>query len=163
MSSLVIWQLCACGRLTAASPAVLLFVTAILLVEPYKRRKLAETFEKRLLQGEAVGQALLQGTMEKFEARVASIEDRLVEVDHGVGNLCAIAGIGSVAAEGQNGTTADGDRETVETLSHLSKEEAMALATAERKRKQKDLALAASVGFALGAGLLATVSAAWSG
>ncbi|CAD6914448.1 unnamed protein product [Tilletia controversa] len=56
---------------------ILIFTIAIIFVEPYKRRKLAETFEKRLLEGEAQSRALIQATIEDFDARTAQAQEAL--------------------------------------------------------------------------------------
>ncbi|KAK0562875.1 sensitivity to high expression protein she9 [Tilletia horrida] len=65
------------ASLVVAGLNILIFTAAILFVEPYKRRKLAETFEKRLLEGEAQGRALLQQTIETFESRTAQDQQQL--------------------------------------------------------------------------------------
>lgn len=63
-------------------------------MEPYKRRKLAQTFEQRLLQGEAQGRALVQSTIENFEQRiVAGLYDRLEEMKDRQAVLMARAGV----------------------------------------------------------------------
>lgn len=54
--------------------SVLVFILAIFLVEPYKRRKLAKTFETRLLEGEAHSAKLIQGTVRSLENEIHSLK-----------------------------------------------------------------------------------------
>ncbi|KAK0530108.1 sensitivity to high expression protein she9 [Tilletia horrida] len=76
-----------------ASLVVAALNTAIIFVEPYKRRKLAETFEKRLLEGEAQGRALIQATIADFEARTAQAQEALTnEVRDGYGRILSTLG-----------------------------------------------------------------------
>lgn len=51
-------------------PPVLVFTLAILLVEPYKRRALAQTLEERLLAGEDAGRRALEGALRRIEERL---------------------------------------------------------------------------------------------
>lgn len=53
---------------------VLIFILALFLVEPYKRRKLAQTLEKRLIAGEEEAQDRMQATVTSVDARLARLE-----------------------------------------------------------------------------------------
>lgn len=65
------------GSLLALGINVVVFVVAIVLVEPYKRRRLAETFEKRIEEIQKENAAMIQGGMasltEHFERQEAVI------------------------------------------------------------------------------------------
>ncbi|KAK0533822.1 sensitivity to high expression protein she9 [Tilletia horrida] len=81
------------ASLVVAALNILIFTAAIIFVEPYKRRKLAETFEKRLLEGEAQGRALIQATIADFEARTAQAQEALTnEVRDGYGRILSTLG-----------------------------------------------------------------------
>lgn len=75
-----------------APPPVIIFIVAIFLVEPFKRRKLAETFETRLLQGEEQGRIALEGVIAHLEERVVEVSQKLAKLDGGQETLLAAAG-----------------------------------------------------------------------
>lgn len=66
---------------------------AIFLVEPYKRRKLAQTFEERLLKGEEQGRIALQEVITKFDQTVMTLHEELTEVKVAQKGLLAVAGV----------------------------------------------------------------------
>lgn len=53
---------------------VLIFILALFLVEPYKRRKLAQTLEQRLIAGEEEARHRMQETVTSVDARLAHLE-----------------------------------------------------------------------------------------
>ncbi|WFD19307.1 sensitivity to high expression protein she9 [Malassezia caprae] len=53
---------------------VLIFFLALFLVEPYKRRKLAQTLEKRLVAGEEEARDRVRATVHSVDARLAHLE-----------------------------------------------------------------------------------------
>lgn len=58
------------GSFLVAGLNASLFLLAILLVEPLKRKKLAQTFESRLLQGEQQSRTLILHTIAEFEHKL---------------------------------------------------------------------------------------------
>lgn len=55
------------GSLLVAGLNAVLFIMAILVVEPYKRKKLAETFEKRLVAAEVQSRQLILHSVDRFQ------------------------------------------------------------------------------------------------
>ncbi|SPO28854.1 related to SHE9 - mitochondrial inner membrane protein [Ustilago trichophora] len=55
------------GSLVVAGLNAFLFILAILLVEPYKRKKLAQTFESRLVAAEEESRKLILSSVEQFQ------------------------------------------------------------------------------------------------
>ncbi|ETS64578.1 hypothetical protein PaG_01045 [Moesziomyces aphidis] len=55
------------GSLIVAGLNAFLFILAILLVEPYKRKKLAQTFESRLVAAEHESRQLILASVERFQ------------------------------------------------------------------------------------------------
>ncbi|CAO1620988.1 unnamed protein product [Jaminaea pallidilutea] len=96
-------------QLAAVGLNVVLFIVAILLVEPYKRRRLAETFEKRLVKGEEQGRMALEGVIATFDGRVAELSRALEDLGRGQSAVLAAAGVPQSAvqpvAESSEGTT----------------------------------------------------------
>ncbi|KAN0061997.1 sensitivity to high expression protein she9 [Thecaphora frezii] len=68
------------GSIAVVALNAVLFVLAILIVEPYKRKKLAQTFETRLLQGEEQGRQLVQQTIQAFDEKVERLVHNLEAV-----------------------------------------------------------------------------------
>ncbi|PWZ01170.1 hypothetical protein BCV70DRAFT_159578 [Testicularia cyperi] len=60
------------GSFAVAGLNAFLFILAILLVEPYKRKRLAQTFETRLIKGEEQSRALILSSISEFEAKLDS-------------------------------------------------------------------------------------------
>lgn len=83
---------------------LLVFALAILLVEPYKRRKLAETFERRLVKGEEQGRAALEAVIANFNGTVEGLKGDLRDLKVSQEGLLAVAGVPSktVAASSVN-------------------------------------------------------------
>lgn len=76
-----------------SASSVFIFALAILLVEPYKRRKLAETFESRLIKGEEQGRLALEGVIHRFDKSVQGLSEELQEIKTGQSGLLAVAGV----------------------------------------------------------------------
>ena len=53
---------------------VLIFILALFLVEPYKRRKLAQTLERRLIAGEEEARDSIHASVTSVDARLARLE-----------------------------------------------------------------------------------------
>lgn len=53
---------------------VLIFILALFLVEPYKRRKLAQMLERRLIAGEEEARERMHATVSSVDARLARLE-----------------------------------------------------------------------------------------
>ncbi len=64
------------GSLVVAGLNAFLFILAILLVEPYKRKRLAQTFEERLVSAEEQSRGLILKSVEEFKQ---SLEDALAQ------------------------------------------------------------------------------------
>ncbi|KAE8230443.1 hypothetical protein CF326_g4561 [Tilletia indica] len=81
------------ASLIVAGLNILIFTIAIVFVEPYKRRKLAETFEKRLIEGEAQSRRLVQATIQDFETRTVQTQQALTaEVQQGYQHILQTLG-----------------------------------------------------------------------
>jgi hypothetical protein len=139
------------GKLTFPqfSPTVMLFTLAFLVVEPYKRKKLAQTFEARLLKGEEQNAAMLASVVEGFEKRVASMQEQGGELEKSLRLLVTRAGVD--AQDGAEKAGGEGD-ETVAVVPMPSYSQSV-------KDKRRELALAGGLGFAVGAGILAAMGA----
>ncbi|PWN23830.1 hypothetical protein BCV69DRAFT_296142 [Microstroma glucosiphilum] len=96
---------------------VFIFALAILLVEPYKRRKLAETFESRLIKGEEQGRLALEGVIHRFDKSVQGLSEELQEIKTGQSGLLAVAGV----AEKQRGG-GEVERSTTDALGPVEAE-----------------------------------------
>ncbi|KAK7682419.1 hypothetical protein QCA50_014624 [Cerrena zonata] len=68
------------GSLTVLGLNLLVFVTAILFVEPWKRRRLAQTFEKKV-------EEMTAETVAAFDARTASLDAKLDKHDELLGRV----------------------------------------------------------------------------
>jgi sensitive to high expression protein 9 len=136
------------GGLIVAGLNVMLFTLAFIIVEPYKRKKLAQTFESRLLKGEEQNAAMLASVVGGFEKRLASVQDQGGEVNKAMQILLSRDGL-----EVQRNSEEPAD-----------KEEALVVVPApitqqSIKDKRRDMALAGGLGFAIGAGILAAMGA----
>ncbi|UZJ52891.1 hypothetical protein CBS101457_002211 [Exobasidium rhododendri] len=138
------------GGLIVAGLNVFLFTVAFLLVEPYKRKKLAQTFEARLLLGEEQNTAILASVVKDFEKQVGSMHEQGEEVNGAIQLLLTKAGIHVQGGE------EDGKAEDDETVVVVVPAPA-SFRSVEDKRKE--LALAGGLGFAIGAGILAAMGA----
>ncbi|PWN52442.1 hypothetical protein IE53DRAFT_385122 [Violaceomyces palustris] len=81
------------GSLIVVALNALIFILAIIIVEPYKRKKLAQTFEKRLLEGEAKGRELVQATIQDFDLKVQGVLSALERLDEDQNLLLVKAGV----------------------------------------------------------------------
>jgi len=66
------------GQLAVLGANVLVFVLAIALVEPWKRRRLMEAFERRVREMEKANLDAVAAGMEALEARLEEQEDRML-------------------------------------------------------------------------------------
>lgn len=57
---------------------VLIFILALFLVEPYKRRKLAQTLETRLIEGEERARERMHQTVVSVDERLSHLEEALL-------------------------------------------------------------------------------------
>lgn len=72
---------------------VFIFLLAILLLEPYKRRKLAQTFESRLLKGEEQRRLALEDVITRFDQRVQDLSQGLEGLTKGQIDIMPSSGI----------------------------------------------------------------------
>lgn len=119
---------------------------AFIVVEPYKRKKLAQTFEGRLLEGEAVNAQMLAAVVQDFERHVETLERHGEDANKALGLLLTKAGI-----------IIDGQSELQETPPQPPPPLVRSPESAGEKRR--DMAMAGALGFAVGAGLLAAFGA----
>ncbi|CAL1713360.1 unnamed protein product [Somion occarium] len=68
------------GSLTALALNLLVFISAILFVEPWKRKKLAQTFEKKV-------EEMTTETLTAFEDRTQSLDSRLEKQNEAIGRI----------------------------------------------------------------------------
>jgi len=66
------------GQLAVLGANVLVFVLAIVLVEPWKRRRLMGDFERRVLEMEAANVDAVVGGMDALKIRLEELEDRIL-------------------------------------------------------------------------------------
>lgn len=153
------------GSLVVAGLNAFLFILAILLVEPYKRKRLAQTFEERLVSAEEQSRGLILKSVEEFKQ---SLEDALAQQSG--------AAVG-IAEEDERETKESRKSEEVVTPPQptlVEVEEQLpptleaGLATAaeegaRRKREDEErLVFASTVGVVVGAALSLLISACWS-
>lgn len=65
------------GSLAVMGANLLVFITAILFVEPWKRRRLAQTFERKVEEMSAENAARLESTAESINKRM-DVQDRML-------------------------------------------------------------------------------------
>lgn len=124
--------------------SVMLFTLAFIIVEPYKRKKLAQTFESRLLKGEEQSAAMLASVVEGFEKRIASVQEQGTEMNKGIQMLLSNEVVDEVQL----------DREEILVAAPPTPSNQQSV-----KDKRRELALAGGLGFAIGAGILAAMGA----
>jgi sensitive to high expression protein 9 len=127
---------------------VVLFTLAFLVVEPYKRKKLAQTFEARLLSGEEQNTAMLASVVGDFGKEVGSMREQAVEVENAVRLLLTRAGV-----HVQDGEEAKVDKDEAKVIGPSP------APPRSIEDKRRELALAGGLGFAIGAGILAAMGA----
>ena len=125
-----------------------IFILAFLVVEPYKRKKLAQTFESRLLEGEALNAQMLAGVVQDFTHQLAALEERGSEANESLKLLLAKAGV-----------IIDEDGQKTESIQSPPPPVIVGQSPQTRNQKRRDLGMAGAVGFAIGAGLLAAFGA----
>ncbi|GAK67960.1 mitochondrial distribution and morphology family 33 [Moesziomyces antarcticus] len=129
------------GSLIVAGLNAFLFILAILLVEPYKRKKLAQTFESRLVAAEHESRQLILASVERFQH---SLDTALTPPPP--------------ALEPDNGP--------VETLPpaevEVEGEYEAACQIRTRKHQEERLVFASTVGVVVGAALSLLIGACWT-
>ncbi|CAO1629594.1 unnamed protein product [Parajaminaea phylloscopi] len=166
-------------QLAAVGLNMVIFLLAILLVEPYKRRRLAETFESRLVKGEEQGRLALEGVIAQFDKRVEELAQGLDGISRGQRDIMAAAGIRlGDAGPGQEGSVhsapTDSTQDTPPLMDESDPSEASSLLDRARKetnflhsprtepeRQQQRIAgIAAAVGSLVGGLIVALASTA---
>lgn len=140
--------------------AVVIFALALLIFEPYKRRKLAKTFETRLLQGEEQNTAMLAAVVQQFESRIEGMQSQSDKIDAALEVLLQQAGVppSSVAEHAEKDPASDAsDTERSSHGSAPAPSPSVRQATVQDRRRE--MGMAAAFGFAVGAGLLAAFGA----
>lgn len=79
---------------------VLVFILALFIVEPYKRRRLAQTLESRLLSGEEAARHRMHATMMSVDERLADIESSVCPPPTAAGVRATDAPVASDAGAG---------------------------------------------------------------
>ncbi|KAJ9474721.1 Sensitive to high expression protein 9, mitochondrial [Pseudozyma hubeiensis] len=140
------------GSLLVAGLNAVLFVLAILLVEPYKRRRLAETFEQRLVAAEEQSRRLILDSVEGFRGELRSVTGggELVDRQQGV--------------EVDSPPLLPPPADEMETLPAAELDEAPTAIVKQRYERQQEerLVFASTVGVVMGAALSLLISACWS-
>lgn len=134
-------------RPIADADTVLIFLLAFVVVEPYKRRKLAETFESRLLQGEEINAQMLASVIDDFREHVESLES----YDSDTNKLIHLLALKSGIEVDDNGIISDVEAKAQVDAFNRNKE--------SLGQKRRDMAMAGALGFAIGAGLLSAFGA----
>lgn len=131
-------------------PTVAIFILAFLVVEPYKRKKLAQTFESRLLEGEALNSQMLAGVVQDFTHQLTALEERGREANESLKLLLAKAGV-----------LPDEDGQKSESIQSPPPPPPIIVGQSPQTRNEKmrEMGMAGAVGFAVGAGLLAAFGA----
>lgn len=121
------------GQLGAMGLNVVVFIVAIVLVEPWKRKRLGETFERRVEELERDHTALVEQSIAAVRKKLDS-QGKILE---------ALAGNGEAAAQAPT-LVGDGDNS------------AIVLANAEQ-RKRLETAAYSALGGAIGAGIVSVI------
>ncbi|GAC98182.1 hypothetical protein PHSY_005771 [Pseudozyma hubeiensis SY62] len=136
------------GSLLVAGLNAVLFVLAILLVEPYKRRRLAETFEQRLVAAEEQSRRLILDSVEGFRGELRSFT----------------SGIDPGHMEMDSPPLLPPPTDEMETVPAVEQDEATTPPTKQRYAREQEerLVFASTVGVVMGAALSLLISACWS-
>ncbi|SNX86299.1 related to SHE9 - mitochondrial inner membrane protein [Melanopsichium pennsylvanicum] len=150
------------GSLIVAGLNAFLFILAILLVEPYKRKRLAQTFEERLVRAEEQSRELILESIDEFKSRldaapISSSLEREVQNDEAEKKF-----------KPSEMTLVQTQKEA-KTLppaavqKFIPSEEPQDAKTRRSKREQEDqLVFASTLGVVVGAGFSLLISACWS-
>lgn len=87
------------GQLAALGLNLLVFILAIILVEPWKRKRLAQTFERKVEELSEDYARLLEGSMKNIDQRLVGQEKLLVELAEDLARRESSAWSDVVAAE----------------------------------------------------------------
>jgi len=106
------------GSLAALGLNMFVFILAILIVEPWKRRRLAQTFERKIEELSTENETRLDASMHSITQQIAR-QSALLETlkEEVTRNVQSIFGIVSVAQEDSQGETPLEDRLDVQVLS----------------------------------------------
>ncbi|SPO27961.1 related to SHE9 - mitochondrial inner membrane protein [Ustilago trichophora] len=156
------------GSLVVAGLNAFLFILAILLVEPYKRKKLAQTFESRLIAAEQESRKLILASVEQFQlslnaALTPTTPDRVVVSDLETPSSSVLAE--PVQKVQQVGEDKVASSIPVEPQSQPQPQPQPAVQNSELRRKRQEderLVFASTVGVVVGATLSLLISACWS-
>lgn len=156
------------GSIVVAVVNVVVFVAAILFVEPLKRKRLARTFEERLVKVEEDHTALVQGLVQDLASDMGT---KVQGIDERLSVLLQRAGVALPNNEDGSRAGASPDESSSATTQPLPPSTSTPTTSPssspppppERSQThRKDMALAGGLGFALGAGILAAMGAVWS-
>ncbi|CBQ68762.1 related to SHE9-mitochondrial inner membrane protein [Sporisorium reilianum SRZ2] len=138
------------GSLVVAGLNAFLFILAILLVEPYKRKKLAETFESRLVAAEHESRQLILASVDQFQHSLNSV----LAASPAAAEPTEIPAPPVLQDEPQ-------DEDVEAALPPVDAPPAIA-AEALRKREEERLVFASTLGVVVGAALSLVISACWT-
>lgn len=141
------------GSLMVAGLNAVLFIMAILVVEPYKRKKLAETFEKRLVAAEIQSRELILQSVDGFQKTLDA--------------ALTPAPAATPAAEEQEAVLqVDKPEELIpppaEAQEGVDTAEDVASTRPIQRQEEERLVFASTVGVVVGAALSLIISACWS-
>lgn len=141
------------GSLIVAGLNAFLFILAILLVEPYKRKKLAETFESRLVAAEQESRQLILASVDQFQ--------------HSLNNLLAPPSSTSTETiveptEPLAPLMPEWEEEPAGAVELVEAPPAAVVLETQRKREEERLVFASTLGVVVGAALSLVISACWT-
>ncbi|TKY89083.1 hypothetical protein EX895_001614 [Sporisorium graminicola] len=141
------------GSLVVAGLNAFLFILAILLVEPYKRKKLAETFESRLVAAEQESRQLILASVDQFQHSLSSVltpsSTPTAHTDAPTEHLTPLV----PQAE---------EHKAAAAIQPIDAPSAAVVMEAHRKRDEERLVFASTLGVVVGAALSLIISACWS-
>lgn len=144
--------------------AAFLFILAILLVEPYKRKKLAQTFESRLVAAEEESRKLILASVEQFQLSLNATLTPTTPEPAVVSELETPSS--PVLAEPVEKVEQVGEEQVASSIAaepQPQPEPAVQDPGLRRKREEEErLVFASTVGVVVGAALSLLISACWS-
>lgn len=173
------------GSLVVAGLNAFLFILAILLVEPYKRKKLAQTFESRLVAAEEQSRQLILASVDQFQlslnnalaldaasASTSAADSQVGEpISTATGEPTTVTPPSSVLQpEPTEPEQAEEKTEATPPITHLDPDSARQDALINRlqrhrqhqREEEERLVFASTVGVVVGATLSLIISACWS-
>ncbi|EST09054.1 hypothetical protein PSEUBRA_001386 [Kalmanozyma brasiliensis GHG001] len=139
------------GSLVVAGLNAVLFVVAILLVEPYKRRRLAETFETRLVSAEEQSRELILASVEQFQRSLDALAATRTESE--------VQPASPPFIPPQVVELREAEEEPVVAVEDVP---APALSQRVARQEEERLVFASTVGVVVGAALSLLISACWT-